>query len=545
MKTKKIYLSFFIIVLFLNFYGQTPATLSSSVLAKDGSLRIQPFPNSNVKKFISKGESVSIITGLSGGYYFVEYRGEKGYLSEVFFKNEDPSSLTKTNFSDGSPTSVTSQIKNAVEVKINAWQQKGEFEKSIDYQARVNEQTRKLKIQEFTNAEINILKEENKKFINKNTFRLGEYDADNEAFLIKTDEFGEFAIKVPISFGPLFKEKWDKMEFHNIDFSLKKDKFYISKVDVYYPDKKQTFNFDSKNAATYSNINIAYNFSPIEINLTDQDKNDRTAINSKNYIIGRSDIDSDIPLSLSQNSNYFAVIIGNEDYKNEIKVNYAINDAKSIYEYFSKTLGIPSNNIRRVENATYGQMLSEIEWLNNISKAFNGKVKLYFYYAGHGIPSEQTKSSYLLPVDGNSAINQTALKTEELYSKLIQHSPQLVTIFLDACFSGAARDGMLVDGRGVTIKPKKDALVGNIVVFSASSDDETAFPYREKQHGLFTYFLLEKIRESKGDVTYVDLSEYIKTNVNQQSIIINQKNQTPQTNTSLELNENWRTYKIK
>ena len=44
--------------------------------------------------------------------------------------------------------------KNYVETRINEWQKKGEFEKTIDWKKRVNEQTRNQKIRELTkNAE--------------------------------------------------------------------------------------------------------------------------------------------------------------------------------------------------------------------------------------------------------------------------------------------------------------------------------------------------------------------------------------------------------
>ena len=63
---------------------------------------------------------------------------------------------------------------------------------------------------------------------------------------------------------------------------------------------------------------------------------------------------------------------------------------------------------------------------------------------------------------------------------------------MDACFSGSRREnGMIVSARGVAIKPKKDIVTGNVVVFSAADGSETAYPYKEKGHGLFTYFLLK------------------------------------------------------
>jgi uncharacterized caspase-like protein len=208
-------------------------------------------------------------------------------------------------------------------------------------------------------------------------------------------------------------------------------------------------------------------------------------------------------------------------------------------------LGIPERNIHYLEDATYGEMLSEIDWLNGITKAYAGKVKLFFYYAGHGIPNLETKSAYLLPIDGYASNTSTAIKTEDVYNKLVQNDPELVTVFLDACFSGAGREGMLADGRGVSIKPKKDALAGKIVVLSAASSDETAYPYDDKNHGLFTYFLLKKMQESKGEVTFGELAQYVQSNVNQQSMILRSKNQTPLLNSGLGLGDTWSSLKIR
>ena len=86
---------------------------------------------------------------------------------------------------------------------------------------------------------------------------------------------------------------------------------------------------------------------------------------------------------------------------------------------------------------------------------------------------------------------------------------------------------MLVAARGVAREAKKETLTGNAIVFSAASGEETAMTYKEKGHGLFTYFLLKKLQESKGDVNYNELANYIQTNVKKESFLTNEKLQTP------------------
>ena len=133
-----------------------------------------------------------------------------------------------------------------------------------------------------------------------------------------------------------------------------------------------------------------------------------------------------------------------------------------------------------------------------------------------------------------------------MYTLLSEYPGKRVTIFLDACFSGGGRDlGLLTGARAVRINAKEDPPKGNIVVYSASSASQTALPYQEKEHGLFTYYLIKKLQESKGDVSYAELSDYLKSNVPIKSIIINDAEQTPLVNTSISLGNSWKEWRIK
>lgn len=108
-------------------------------------------------------------------------------------------------------------------------------------------------------------------------------------------------------------------------------------------------------------------------------------------------------------------------------------------------------------------------------------------------------------------------------------------VLLDACFSGAKRNGeMLTASKGVAIKPSNEELSGNVAVLSATQGDDTAYPDEENGHGLFTYYLLKKLQESKGNVTIAELSDYISTNVKRASVVRNAKMQNPTVNYSSE-----------
>lgn len=72
----------------------------------------------------------------------------------------------------------------------------------------------------------------------------------------------------------------------------------------------------------------------------------------------------------------------------------------------------------------------------------------------------------MLPIDGYGSDVTTGYALDDLFKTLGNMPSKSVTIFLDACFSGAKRDGdMLASTRGVAIKVKQNAPQGNMVVF--------------------------------------------------------------------------------
>jgi len=258
-----------------------------------------------------------------------------------------------------------------------------------------------------------------------------------------------------------------------------------------------------------------------------------------------SAVDKNIPVSQTVNKNTFVVIIANENYMSVAGVPFALNDGMKFREYCQKTLGIPEKNIKYVANATGNQIKAQVQWLENITNVFDDP-NIIFYYAGHGIPDESSKTAYLLPVDGVSTDVTTGYKLDNLYAVLGKMPSAHTTIFLDACFSGSKREeGMLASARGVAIKAKSGVPQGNMVVFSAAQGDETAYPNNDEGHGMFTYFLLKKLQETSGDVTLLDLGNYITKNVSQQSILLNGKSQTPSVTAASGIGTDWQNWKLK
>lgn len=259
------------------------------------------------------------------------------------------------------------------------------------------------------------------------------------------------------------------------------------------------------------------------------------------HVWAQNDVDSRIPINQTVNDKMFALIISNENYKHEAKVPYAQNDGNLFATYCEKTFGIPRKNIHHVREATLNDMKHELRWLTRVMKAYDGEARAIVYYSGHGMPDEKNMNAVFLPVDGYASDPSSGMSAASFYNELGKMPSAGTMVFLDACFSGTKREGgMLIDARGVAIKAKQQDVTGPVVVFSAAQGDETAFPYDEKQHGMFTYYLLEKLQQSGGAVELGELGDYVTKQVSRNSLVENGKPQTPSIVSSVQDWRNWK-----
>ena len=175
------------------------------------------------------------------------------------------------------------------------------------------------------------------------------------------------------------------------------------------------------------------------------------------------------------------------------------------------------------------QMKREIDWLTSTVQSQCGN-HVIFYYSGHGVPAENQSTSYLLPKDGYAKNPTTGYDLADLYKELEKLDAESV-VLLDACFSGTKKQGgMLVESKGIAVRQKIVNPSSRAITISACQGTESACVFEDQKHGMFTYFLLKKLQESKGKASVEDLYNYVKTNVMRTSSQIYNKQQTPSIN---------------
>lgn len=416
---------------------------------------------------------------------------------------------------------------------IDEWRKKKDSETKAQWEKRVHDE-HELK------AELDAVTERLKQeYIKDNAPDLflptlvGEYVVEESGYRVTTKDFGDILVKVPAGEADNFKKKYDKLVI-TPKYGIIGDQFGLSECTFALGKKiykgTGTVEEDDSQDITANQL-IAGLFRGL-------DSNEDVPVDRE--------VDENIPQNSTNNNSTFAFIIGNENYQEAVNVQFAGDDARTFEKYCKKTLGLPDENVRCYIDATYATILRVVSDVKQIAKVRDGNINVIFYYAGHGFPDDAEKQAYLLPVDAKSSQLDVCYSLDRLYNELQQTNANMVTVFLDACFTGSLRgEGMIAEERGVAIKPRDNEPKGNLVIFSAATGNQTAHPYKEKGHGLFTYFLLKKLQESRGNETLGGLIEYISKNVEDVSSIKLNKTQTPTAQASREIEDTWKTMKLR
>lgn len=147
--------------------------------------------------------------------------------------------------------SFTLYAKNYITPRIEEWQQKGEFEKMADYQARVTGSVRQAKIDELSRQAEELFIQEHIALEPLRQLTLQTYDSENEVFAI-TSKFGELIVPVPIGEGQAFKQHFATLEKKNVRYYIHNDKLDLQQMDFYDPSTQRSYHYTNNNALNYS-----------------------------------------------------------------------------------------------------------------------------------------------------------------------------------------------------------------------------------------------------------------------------------------------------
>jgi hypothetical protein len=127
---------------------------------------------------------------------------------------------------------------------------------------------------------------------------------------------------------------------------------------------------------------------------------------------------------------YYALIIGNDDYKFIRKLETAKNDAREIANVLKKVYGF---KVTLLLDATRHDIVQAI---NDLRKDLKENDNLLVYYAGHGEFDKTASKAYWLPIDAQRDDDTNWILADRISSNMRRISSKHILVVADSCYSG-------------------------------------------------------------------------------------------------------------
>ena len=128
--------------------------------------------------------------------------------------------------------------------------------------------------------------------------------------------------------------------------------------------------------------------------------------------------------------NYYALIIGNNNYSELTNLRSAENDAVAIESILRNKYGFKTELLL---NATRADLLSA---LDSLRKTLTRKDNLLIYYAGHGELDQASQRGYWLPVDASPSDISNWVSNKSITDSIDAMKAKHVMVVADSCYSG-------------------------------------------------------------------------------------------------------------
>ena len=215
--------------------------------------------------------------------------------------------------------------------------------------------------------------------------------------------------------------------------------------------------------------------------------------------------------------DYYALIIGNNDYDYLPKLKTAINDANKISSILSSNYDF--KEVILLENATRKEILVA---MYDLRKKLSFKDNLFIYYAGHGEIDRQINEGYWQPVDALPELPTEWIDNNTITSIIASMKAKHVLIIADSCYSGLlTRSGNKVlqntfENREILLQRltnKKSRLV------FTSGGKEPVQDGGGGNHSIFAKSLINVLEENTKEITLTEITQkvipYVITNSDQ------------------------------
>jgi uncharacterized caspase-like protein len=200
-----------------------------------------------------------------------------------------------------------------------------------------------------------------------------------------------------------------------------------------------------------------------------------------------------------------ALVIGNDNYPNDSKLNACVNDANAV-----------STSMRSIGFQVHTQLNADYRSTQAVTHRFIQAIQpgaiVLFYFSGHGV--QYDGYNFLVPTDSDGLssnnIKESAISAEKLIHDMHSRRPRVVIVILDCCRSywgpGSLFESPGIDGAGRKIKAGLAPMrvpTATIVVYACAAEESSSAKSRNGKNSLYTYHLLRYITTPNVDIDHV------------------------------------------
>jgi tetratricopeptide (TPR) repeat protein len=230
------------------------------------------------------------------------------------------------------------------------------------------------------------------------------------------------------------------------------------------------------------------------------------------------------------NKRALVIAVSEYDSSNLRPIKFCENDGQEMYNVLRKVGYEIPKNCKLIGNVK-SQELKEAIYSFFTNNENSPDDTLVFYYSGHGVP-DKWGAIFLAPSDIDSDRPfMTGFSFTDLTNSMLECNSLRVVTILDSCYSGSLKLSKGLDSKSgeeaatrlanKEVDEKGDKLkqgVGRCLLASSQGYEE-AYDRMEKDHSIFTYYLLEALNGHKdavndeGNVTYDLVGRFISREI--------------------------------
>lgn len=223
--------------------------------------------------------------------------------------------------------------------------------------------------------------------------------------------------------------------------------------------------------------------------------------------------------------NYYALIIGDDDFQYWPRIDNAVADARAIEQELRTHYGFKTTLLT---NATRQQILSAF---NDFREKLTPDDNFLVYYAGHGQLVRQIDRGYWIPVDAQTNSDTQWILNEQITDYLQILPARHILVIADSCYAGVlTRSSLEVPKSGIDPDTRLDILrqlsPKRVRTVMTSGGVQPVLDTGANDHSIFAAALLRMLRDNDEILEGNRLFEALSPIVTSQSAKLGYK-QTP------------------